>query len=170
MECGVDAVKLQKRDNRRLYTRELYDAPYDNEHSFVRLRGSAAPPPTLPVWMTLTRSQKLPIAAPAPAARATLSHRCRGCAKSATRATSGSAMSAVNFVPTAGVSASAECEVEPRRSEKEVGGRDEEGGDDDVVERRPTLENDHRQGQESERAERCARCVEADAATDPVST
>jgi N-acetylneuraminate synthase/sialic acid synthase len=33
-ECGVDAVKLQKRDNRRLYTRALYDAPYDNEHSF----------------------------------------------------------------------------------------------------------------------------------------
>ncbi len=33
-ECGVDAVKLQKRDNRRLYTRELYDSPYDNEHSF----------------------------------------------------------------------------------------------------------------------------------------
>jgi N-acetylneuraminate synthase/sialic acid synthase len=32
--CGVDAVKLQKRDNRRLYTRELYDSPYDNEHSF----------------------------------------------------------------------------------------------------------------------------------------
>jgi sialic acid synthase len=33
-ECGVDAVKLQKRDNRGLYTRALYDAPYDNEHSF----------------------------------------------------------------------------------------------------------------------------------------
>jgi N-acetylneuraminate synthase/sialic acid synthase len=33
-ECGVDAVKLQKRDNRSLYTSELYDAPYDNEHSF----------------------------------------------------------------------------------------------------------------------------------------
>ena len=33
-ECGVDAVKLQKRDNRRLYTRELYESPYDNEHSF----------------------------------------------------------------------------------------------------------------------------------------
>ena len=33
-ECGVDAVKLQKRDNRHLYTRELYDSPYDNEHSF----------------------------------------------------------------------------------------------------------------------------------------
>jgi sialic acid synthase len=33
-ECGVDAVKLQKRDNKRLYTRALYDAPYDNEHSF----------------------------------------------------------------------------------------------------------------------------------------
>ncbi len=33
-ECGANAVKLQKRDNRRLYTRALYDAPYDNEHSF----------------------------------------------------------------------------------------------------------------------------------------
>jgi N-acetylneuraminate synthase/sialic acid synthase len=33
-ECGADAVKLQKRDNATLYTRALYDAPYDNEHSF----------------------------------------------------------------------------------------------------------------------------------------
>ena len=33
-ECGVDAVKLQKRDNRSLFTREFYDAPYDNENSF----------------------------------------------------------------------------------------------------------------------------------------
>jgi len=33
-ECGVDAVKLQKRDNRALYTRELYDKPYENENSF----------------------------------------------------------------------------------------------------------------------------------------
>ena len=33
-ECGVDAVKLQKRENRSLYTRALYDSPYDNEHSF----------------------------------------------------------------------------------------------------------------------------------------
>ena len=33
-ECGVDAVKLQKRDNRTLYTRALYGSPYDNEHSF----------------------------------------------------------------------------------------------------------------------------------------
>jgi N-acetylneuraminate synthase/sialic acid synthase len=38
-ECGADAVKLQKRDNRTLYTRELYDAPYDNEHSFGRTYG-----------------------------------------------------------------------------------------------------------------------------------
>ena len=38
-ECGADAVKLQKRDNVRLYTRELYDAPYDNEHSFGRTYG-----------------------------------------------------------------------------------------------------------------------------------
>jgi N-acetylneuraminate synthase/sialic acid synthase len=33
-ECGVDAVKFQKRDNRRLFTRAFYDAPYDNENSF----------------------------------------------------------------------------------------------------------------------------------------
>ena len=33
-DCGVDAGKLQKRDNRSLYTREMYDKPYDNENSF----------------------------------------------------------------------------------------------------------------------------------------
>jgi sialic acid synthase len=33
-ECGAHAVKLQKRDNRSLYTRELYDKPYENENSF----------------------------------------------------------------------------------------------------------------------------------------
>ena len=33
-ECGVDAVKLQKRDNRTLFTSALYDQPYDNENSF----------------------------------------------------------------------------------------------------------------------------------------
>ena len=33
-DAGVDAVKLQKRDNRRLYTRALYDSAYDNENSF----------------------------------------------------------------------------------------------------------------------------------------
>jgi sialic acid synthase len=33
-ECGVDAVKLQKRDNRRLFTRSMYEAPYDHENSF----------------------------------------------------------------------------------------------------------------------------------------
>ncbi len=33
-ECGVNAVKLQKRDNRTLFTRAQYDAPYDNENSF----------------------------------------------------------------------------------------------------------------------------------------
>ena len=38
-ECGADAAKLQKRDNAQLYTRALYDAPYDNEHSFGRTYG-----------------------------------------------------------------------------------------------------------------------------------
>jgi sialic acid synthase len=33
-ECGVSAAKLQKRDNRALYTREMFDKPYDNENSF----------------------------------------------------------------------------------------------------------------------------------------
>jgi N-acetylneuraminate synthase/sialic acid synthase len=33
-QAGVDAVKLQKRDNRSLFTRELFDSPYDNENSF----------------------------------------------------------------------------------------------------------------------------------------
>jgi N-acetylneuraminate synthase/sialic acid synthase len=38
-ECGADAVKLQKRDNRRLFTRAFYDSPYDNENSFGETYG-----------------------------------------------------------------------------------------------------------------------------------
>jgi sialic acid synthase len=38
-ECGVNAVKLQKRSNRALYTREYYEQPYDNELSFGRTYG-----------------------------------------------------------------------------------------------------------------------------------
>jgi N-acetylneuraminate synthase/sialic acid synthase len=33
-ECGANAVKLQKRDNRTLYTQEMYDKPYSHENSF----------------------------------------------------------------------------------------------------------------------------------------
>src|SRR6266542_5842407 len=33
-DCGVNAVKLQKRSNRTLYTREFFEQPYDNEFSF----------------------------------------------------------------------------------------------------------------------------------------
>jgi N-acetylneuraminate synthase/sialic acid synthase len=33
-QCGVDAAKLQKRDNRSLFTRAQYEAPYENENSF----------------------------------------------------------------------------------------------------------------------------------------
>src|SRR5690348_8246576 len=33
-ECGVHAAKLQKRDNRGLYTKAAFDKPYDNENSF----------------------------------------------------------------------------------------------------------------------------------------
>lgn len=33
-ECGVNAVKLQKRDNKSLLTRAAYNKPYENENSF----------------------------------------------------------------------------------------------------------------------------------------
>src|SRR6266545_1952356 len=33
-DCGANAVKLQKRSNRALYTREFFEQPYDNEFSF----------------------------------------------------------------------------------------------------------------------------------------
>jgi sialic acid synthase len=39
-ECGVDAVKLQKRHNRTLYTRSMYESPYDNENSFGATYGA----------------------------------------------------------------------------------------------------------------------------------
>lgn len=38
-ECGANAVKLQKRDNRALYTREMYNKAYDNENSFGNTYG-----------------------------------------------------------------------------------------------------------------------------------
>src|SRR5262245_42691210 len=33
-DCGADAVKLQKRENRTLFTRAAFDKPYANENSF----------------------------------------------------------------------------------------------------------------------------------------
>lgn len=33
-ECGADAVKLQKRHNKSLYTKKLYESSYDNENSY----------------------------------------------------------------------------------------------------------------------------------------
>ncbi len=33
-ECGADAIKLQKRENRSLFTRAMYDSPYNHENSF----------------------------------------------------------------------------------------------------------------------------------------
>jgi N-acetylneuraminate synthase/sialic acid synthase len=32
--CGADAVKFQKRDNKKLYTKEFYDAPYNSEQAY----------------------------------------------------------------------------------------------------------------------------------------
>jgi len=36
---GVDAVKLQKRDNASLFTKDFYNKPYDNENSFGKTYG-----------------------------------------------------------------------------------------------------------------------------------
>lgn len=33
-ECGVDAVKLQKRNNKKLYTKEFYNTPYNSENAY----------------------------------------------------------------------------------------------------------------------------------------
>jgi sialic acid synthase len=33
-DCGANAVKVQKRSNRTLYTRDFFEQPYDNEFSF----------------------------------------------------------------------------------------------------------------------------------------
>lgn len=38
-ECGAHAVKLQKRDNRSLYTTAMFNRPYENENSFGRTYG-----------------------------------------------------------------------------------------------------------------------------------
>jgi len=39
MRCGANAVKLQKRDNRALYTSEFFHKPYEHENSFGRTYG-----------------------------------------------------------------------------------------------------------------------------------
>jgi len=44
-ECGADAVKLQKRDKRALFTREYYGRPYDNPNGFLRTVGYYPLPP-----------------------------------------------------------------------------------------------------------------------------
>lgn len=38
-ETGADAVKLQKRDNRALFTREMYDSPYNSENAYAPTYG-----------------------------------------------------------------------------------------------------------------------------------
>ena len=38
-ECGADAVKLQKRDNRALFTAEIYNSPYISENSYGKTYG-----------------------------------------------------------------------------------------------------------------------------------
>ena len=37
--CGADAVKFQKRDNKRLYTKSFYDSIYDHRNSYGKTYG-----------------------------------------------------------------------------------------------------------------------------------
>ncbi len=39
-EAGADAIKLQKRDNRRLFTKAAYNAPYNSEHAHAPTYGA----------------------------------------------------------------------------------------------------------------------------------
>lgn len=39
-ECGVSSVKLQKRDNRALYTQAMYDEPYNSENAYAPTYGA----------------------------------------------------------------------------------------------------------------------------------
>lgn len=39
-ECGANAAKLQKRSNRTLFTREMYDSPYNSENAFAPTYGA----------------------------------------------------------------------------------------------------------------------------------
>jgi len=39
-ECGVNAVKFQKRNNKELFTKALYEAPYNNENSYGATYGA----------------------------------------------------------------------------------------------------------------------------------
>ena len=39
-QCGANAVKLQKRDNRQIFTQEAYDKPYNSENAFAETYGA----------------------------------------------------------------------------------------------------------------------------------
>jgi sialic acid synthase len=39
-ECGCTSVKLQKRDNRALYTQAMYDEPYNSENAYAETYGA----------------------------------------------------------------------------------------------------------------------------------
>lgn len=39
-DCGADAVKIQKRDNRSLFTREMYESPYNSENAYAPTYGA----------------------------------------------------------------------------------------------------------------------------------
>ena len=40
VDAGADAVKLQKRDNRALFTGEMYDSPYNSENAYAPTYGT----------------------------------------------------------------------------------------------------------------------------------
>ena len=38
-ECGADAVKIQKRENKKLYTKSFYNSPYASQNSYANTYG-----------------------------------------------------------------------------------------------------------------------------------
>ena len=53
--CGANAVKLQKKNNKTLYTSKLYNSPYENDNSFGRTYGEHKEVLELPLddWIAL---------------------------------------------------------------------------------------------------------------------
>ena len=130
---------------------------------------SPAPPSTLPVSTRFTTSQYDPTQVPTSPASAAPPQRCRGCPARTTSASSGSAMNAVNFVPSARASATApsasSARVEPTQ---EVRCGNEERGNDEVVERARALEHDHGHAEKRQRSEQRFASAKAQSTGDAV--
>ena len=108
-ECGVDAVKFQKRDNRALFTREFYESPYDNEQSYGR-DVRRAPRVPRAAEERLVRADALRAGGGRRVRRAASTSRARTCSPSSTSTRSSS--------PRATSSTSRSCATSPRSASR----------------------------------------------------